>query len=427
MEDAPAGTVAEQGITQDELRLAARNHGLPLEALRHPITPAGLHYLLIHYDIPAVDPESFRLEITGAVERPLTLSLDDLRARPRVAAADHLRMRRQRPRPAGAAPGQPAVADGGGGNGGVGRHAARAAARGGRRAADGGRASLQCPRPGRRRRRAAGVRTGDRGGCGSGRRPRLRDERRPAAPAARLPAAAGGARLVRDAEREVAHEDHRPRGAVRRLPERGRLPPLQRRRRARRARHPHAAALPDGPAGRAGLHDPHPLPRAGPGDPQRPRLVGPGTDEPVEVSTDGGATFNAAVSNHRSARTPGAAGASTGTPRPASTPSPRAPPTPPATRSRWIRRGTSRATRTTRWSGSPCTSPPRLAAPCASSAASSQPGGSISATTSGRSAASSRARSGAIRRSTASSTFTPRASPTTRRRCRTTCSTPPGC
>jgi sulfane dehydrogenase subunit SoxC len=85
MEGAPTGTVAEQGITQDELRLAARNHGLPLEALRHPITPAGLHYLLIHYDIPAVDAGAFRLELTGAVERPLSLSLEELRARERVS------------------------------------------------------------------------------------------------------------------------------------------------------------------------------------------------------------------------------------------------------------------------------------------------------------------------------------------------------
>src|SRR5688572_23033971 len=84
MEDAPAGTVASDGITPAELRLAARNHGLPLEALRHPITPAGLHYLLIHYDIPAVDPATFELEIGGAVGRPLTLTLDDLRARERV-------------------------------------------------------------------------------------------------------------------------------------------------------------------------------------------------------------------------------------------------------------------------------------------------------------------------------------------------------
>jgi DMSO/TMAO reductase YedYZ molybdopterin-dependent catalytic subunit len=84
MDGAPPGTVGDGGITPDELQLAARNHGLPLEALRDPITPAGLHYLLIHYDIPAVDPATFELEITGAVDRPLTLTLEDLRARERV-------------------------------------------------------------------------------------------------------------------------------------------------------------------------------------------------------------------------------------------------------------------------------------------------------------------------------------------------------
>ena len=85
MEGAPAGTLADEGITPEELRLAARNHGLPLEALRHPITPAGLHYLLIHYDIPVVEPSAFRLELGGAVERPRSLSLDDLRARERIS------------------------------------------------------------------------------------------------------------------------------------------------------------------------------------------------------------------------------------------------------------------------------------------------------------------------------------------------------
>jgi sulfane dehydrogenase subunit SoxC len=80
----PEGTVASEGITPAELRLAARNHGLPLEALRYPITPAGLHYLLIHYDIPAVDPQAFTLEIGGAVERPRTLSLGELQGRRRV-------------------------------------------------------------------------------------------------------------------------------------------------------------------------------------------------------------------------------------------------------------------------------------------------------------------------------------------------------
>jgi DMSO/TMAO reductase YedYZ molybdopterin-dependent catalytic subunit len=81
--EAPPGTTTGD-VTADELRLAARNHALPLEALREPLTPAGLHYLLIHYDIPAVDPIAWRLQIDGAVERPLTLSLDDLRARERV-------------------------------------------------------------------------------------------------------------------------------------------------------------------------------------------------------------------------------------------------------------------------------------------------------------------------------------------------------
>ncbi len=45
------------GISLEELQLAARNHGMPLEALRYSITPVGLHYLLIHYDIPAVDAD----------------------------------------------------------------------------------------------------------------------------------------------------------------------------------------------------------------------------------------------------------------------------------------------------------------------------------------------------------------------------------
>ena len=73
---------ADSGITLDELRLAARNHAMPLEALRWPITPAGLHYLLIHYDVPLVDAAAFRLDVGGAVARSLSLGLDDLRARP---------------------------------------------------------------------------------------------------------------------------------------------------------------------------------------------------------------------------------------------------------------------------------------------------------------------------------------------------------
>jgi DMSO/TMAO reductase YedYZ molybdopterin-dependent catalytic subunit len=55
---------------------------MPLEALRYAVTPVGLHYLLIHYDVPAVEADAWRLTISG--ERELELSLDDLRSRPAV-------------------------------------------------------------------------------------------------------------------------------------------------------------------------------------------------------------------------------------------------------------------------------------------------------------------------------------------------------
>ena len=76
-----------EGISLEELQLAARNHGMPLEALRWDITPVGLHYLLTHYDIPEVDPQKWRLEIDGLVERPLSLSLEEVWARPAVEVA----------------------------------------------------------------------------------------------------------------------------------------------------------------------------------------------------------------------------------------------------------------------------------------------------------------------------------------------------
>lgn len=69
-------------ITPEELQLAVRNHSMPLEALRYDVTPIGLHYLLTHFDIPYVEPRTWRLAIGGVVSRPLELSLDDLRARP---------------------------------------------------------------------------------------------------------------------------------------------------------------------------------------------------------------------------------------------------------------------------------------------------------------------------------------------------------
>jgi len=78
------GTTASDQISREELQLATRNHGMPLEALRYRVTPLGLHYVLVHYDIPAVDPAAWRLVVDGSVDRGLVLSLDDLRDRPSV-------------------------------------------------------------------------------------------------------------------------------------------------------------------------------------------------------------------------------------------------------------------------------------------------------------------------------------------------------
>jgi DMSO/TMAO reductase YedYZ molybdopterin-dependent catalytic subunit len=72
----------DEPFSLTEIQRATRNRGMPLEALRHDITPTGLHFLLLHFDLPAVDPADWRVEIAGNVERSLSLSLDDLAALP---------------------------------------------------------------------------------------------------------------------------------------------------------------------------------------------------------------------------------------------------------------------------------------------------------------------------------------------------------
>ncbi|MCX5312172.1 sulfite oxidase [Streptomyces sp. NBC_00154] len=79
-----------EGISPEELALAARNHGVPLEALRYDLTPPGLHYVLVHYDIPYVPDTSvarshgWQLTVHGRVRRPLALDVAALRSFPAV-------------------------------------------------------------------------------------------------------------------------------------------------------------------------------------------------------------------------------------------------------------------------------------------------------------------------------------------------------
>ena len=72
-------------LTAEELQLAVRNHSMPLEALRNDVTPPGLHYLLDHFDIPAIDGEGWHLRIGGAVQRSLELNLRALRRAPSIS------------------------------------------------------------------------------------------------------------------------------------------------------------------------------------------------------------------------------------------------------------------------------------------------------------------------------------------------------
>ncbi len=78
------------------LARAADGHGLVPLTVRPPnyesvrstftnrITPLDRFYLRNHFDIPSLDARAWRLEVRGLVERPLSLSLQDLRRLPRA-------------------------------------------------------------------------------------------------------------------------------------------------------------------------------------------------------------------------------------------------------------------------------------------------------------------------------------------------------
>lgn len=81
----PSKSHTDGGYYDEEVGLAHRNHGMLLEGLANDVTPAGMHYLLIHFDVPYVPhPEAWTLSIGGQVEHPVALALADIKARPQV-------------------------------------------------------------------------------------------------------------------------------------------------------------------------------------------------------------------------------------------------------------------------------------------------------------------------------------------------------
>ena len=82
--DAEEGRPNREGdFLREEVRLANRNSGILLEALRHDVTPTGLHYLLNHFDVPYVPTAAdWTLSVTGRVRNQLKLSMADIQALP---------------------------------------------------------------------------------------------------------------------------------------------------------------------------------------------------------------------------------------------------------------------------------------------------------------------------------------------------------
>jgi sulfane dehydrogenase subunit SoxC len=63
----------------------ASSSGTPLQDLHGIITPNGLHYERHHAGVPAIDPDMHRLLIHGLVDRPLIFTIDDILRFPSVS------------------------------------------------------------------------------------------------------------------------------------------------------------------------------------------------------------------------------------------------------------------------------------------------------------------------------------------------------
>ncbi|MBP8154634.1 MAG: sulfite dehydrogenase, partial [Nitrospira sp.] len=71
--------------TETAQRLTTATHSLtPHQVLHGIITPSALHFERHHNGVPMIDPDQHRLLIHGLVERPLTFSMNDLMRFPSV-------------------------------------------------------------------------------------------------------------------------------------------------------------------------------------------------------------------------------------------------------------------------------------------------------------------------------------------------------
>src|SRR3954452_5194516 len=79
-----ADDLAQRRAALHMINPAPFNAEAPPEALDEEITPTEFHYVRSNFQVPTHDGT---LELGGAVENPITLTLDDLRAMPKVEHA----------------------------------------------------------------------------------------------------------------------------------------------------------------------------------------------------------------------------------------------------------------------------------------------------------------------------------------------------
>jgi sulfane dehydrogenase subunit SoxC len=71
-------------FSDKEAILAFRNHGHLAEFLNQPLTPLGLHFLLIHFEVPQLTADDYAVALGGRVQNPRRISLEELKMRPTI-------------------------------------------------------------------------------------------------------------------------------------------------------------------------------------------------------------------------------------------------------------------------------------------------------------------------------------------------------
>src|SRR5262245_60121603 len=61
-----------------------RNLETPLSALNTDVVPNEHFFVRSHFDVPKIDPTTFKLTVEGHIEKKLELTLDDLKGMGRV-------------------------------------------------------------------------------------------------------------------------------------------------------------------------------------------------------------------------------------------------------------------------------------------------------------------------------------------------------